>query len=421
MVDGSVGDSKVSPGPKGRPDSAKGEALGPAALSKRSPERAAPRLSRLALVLALIAICICFALAQQGDKPPIGKLKSDLGKLQSKQDALRGKLKKKKGEVRRARGDLKQIDAKLGQVEEALDNTTSRLESGQTRQKKLAGDLAQATGKMERTREQVRKRLKWMYTHEEQNLAQLFLKSRDLSDVASKAYLMKRIAKADRDLFDGYVSLRNDIADKKRRQDALVTEVAGLKRDQEATKTELAGVREDKASALSGLVKQQRDLERLVRQLDQEEAALAARIAAYNAGAGKTTGLRPFTGRFSRPVNGPMTSGFGMRFHPILKRRRMHAGVDFGAKQGTPIRASADGVVIAATYSQGYGNMVIIDHGGGISTLYGHCSRISVGGGQRVKRGDVVGAVGSTGLATGPHLHFEVRVNGRPVNPLGRL
>lgn len=373
------------------------------------------------LLLVSAVLCACLALAQQDGKPPIGKLKSDLGKIKSKKDDLRDKLKKKKGEVRKARGDLRQIDGKLGQVEEALETTTSRLVSGQSRQKKLSGDLTVANRQMETTREQVRKRLKWMYTHEDQNLAQLFINSKDLSDVASKAYLMKRIAKADRDLFDGYVALRNDIADKKQRQDALVKEVAGLKRDQEATKSELADVREDKASALNGLVKQQRDLEKLVRQLDQEEAALAARIAAYNAGAGKTSGLKPFTGRFSRPVNGPMTSGFGMRFHPILKRRRMHAGIDFGARQGTPIHASADGIVIAATYTQGYGNMVIIDHGGGISTLYGHCSRISVGGGQRVKRGDVVGAVGSTGLATGPHLHFEVRVNGRPVNPLGRL
>ena len=104
--------------------------------------------------------------------------------------------------------------------------------------------------------------------------------------------------------------------------------------------------------------------------------------------------------------------------HPILHYRRMHTGVDIAAPRGTPIRAAAKGMVVYAGWRGGYGKCVIIDHGSGVATLYAHMSRISVSRGQIVNRGAVIGTVGSTGLATGPHLHFEVRKFGRPVNPL---
>jgi murein DD-endopeptidase MepM/ murein hydrolase activator NlpD len=108
-----------------------------------------------------------------------------------------------------------------------------------------------------------------------------------------------------------------------------------------------------------------------------------------------------------------------MRFHPILRVNRLHTGVDFAAPHGTPIRAAADGIVISASYLRGYGNTVILQHGGNMQTVYAHCSGFSVGAGQTVKRGQVIASVGSTGYSTGPHLHFEVRLNGRPVNPRG--
>jgi len=119
------------------------------------------------------------------------------------------------------------------------------------------------------------------------------------------------------------------------------------------------------------------------------------------------------------PVNGRITSNFGMRRHPILGYARLHAGVDFGAGWGSPIRATADGVVSFAGRHGGHGNYVRIDHGGGLGTGYGHMSSIAAWGGTRVRAGQVIGYVGSTGLSTGPHLHYEMYRNGRTVNPLG--
>jgi len=160
-----------------------------------------------------------------------------------------------------------------------------------------------------------------------------------------------------------------------------------------------------------------------VAQHDEAEAALAAesqRIAelAQSAGDGPAMG----DGTFIRPVPGPITSGFGYRTDPITGATAFHSGLDFGAPCGTPIKAAGTGVILSAGFnSGGYGNMTLINHGNGLSTLYGHQSSIIVSTGQSVTQGQVIGYVGSTGKSTGCHLHFEVRVGGNPVDPSGYL
>lgn len=127
------------------------------------------------------------------------------------------------------------------------------------------------------------------------------------------------------------------------------------------------------------------------------------------------------TGRLLRPVNGHLASGYGWRVHPVSGGRRLHTGADLAAPSGTPILAAESGVVTSARWRGGYGNTVTIDHGGGLATLYAHQSRMFVAAGARVRRGQVIGAVGCTGTCTGPHLHLEVRRAGQPVDPLPYL
>jgi murein DD-endopeptidase MepM/ murein hydrolase activator NlpD len=155
-------------------------------------------------------------------------------------------------------------------------------------------------------------------------------------------------------------------------------------------------------------------------QLESDLQAESDRIAqlARDGGGGAPMG----NGTFIAPVNAPITSPFGYRTDPVTGAQAFHAGIDYGASCGTPIRAAGTGVIISAGFnSGGYGNMTLINHGGGMSTLYGHQSSIIVSAGQNVSQGQVIGYVGSTGKSTGCHLHFEVRVNGNPVDPLAYL
>ena len=117
------------------------------------------------------------------------------------------------------------------------------------------------------------------------------------------------------------------------------------------------------------------------------------------------------------PVSGRITSGFGYRYHPILGVKKLHTGVDIAVPQGTPVHCAADGYVSKAGWNTAYGNMVVVQHGSNIQTLYGHNSRLCCQAGQTVKKGEIIAYSGSTGWSTGPHVHFEKRVNGAPVNP----
>src|SRR5262249_970426 len=132
---------------------------------------------------------------------------------------------------------------------------------------------------------------------------------------------------------------------------------------------------------------------------------LAARSAVMNA----TPSLMP--------INGWLSSPFGYRRHPLDGSFRLHAGVDIAAEPGTPVRAPADGIVIFSGYKEGYGKVVVINHGYGIQTVFGHNSKLFVTQGERLKRGEKISEVGSTGRSTGPHLHYEIRKNGIPINP----
>lgn len=149
--------------------------------------------------------------------------------------------------------------------------------------------------------------------------------------------------------------------------------------------------------------------------LEADAAALEAELAAR-----PTTGTAPSDG-LMRPVPGPVSSGFGYRIHPIFGTKKLHTGWDLSASSGDPIVAAADGVVVSAGVRGGYGNAVVIDHGGGLATLYAHQSSMAVSAGQQVEQGQVIGYVGCTGYCTGPHLHFETRVGGRPVDPSGYM
>jgi len=183
-----------------------------------------------------------------------------------------------------------------------------------------------------------------------------------------------------------------------------------------ASKNRLAAARASKRESLRNVAESKKEFLHEVAGLAQASASLAAQIQSAQSSNSYSPGdTSPSAAGFIWPVNGPVTSGFGMRWG------RMHEGIDIGVASGTPIHAAASGRVVYSGWMDGYGNLVAIDHGRGISTAYAHQSSIAVGNGQTVSQGQVIGYVGCTGHCFGPHLHFEVRINGSAVDPLGYL
>ncbi len=356
----------------------------------------------------------------------VRSLRGQLNSVRLKKERLRAQLKQTAQAAHAVLGDIKQVDQKLSTVKDELDETTQHLDSSRVEQQHIGTQLEAATKRVGELQEQVRRRLRAMYVRGSGSVLTALVDSESVGDVATRGYLMRTVAHRDQALFAEFRTLRAQIADRKTKQDQLVTDINRLAQRQQTKTVELAQVREEKGELLEGLRHKQGELKAMIEQFEADEQEIAGQIAAFAARSRPAHGhglvqLPAFTGRFMKPVQGRIADGFGMRYHPILHRTRMHDGVDIAAPSGTPIHAAADGQVISTTYMRGYGNVVILDHGGGVSTVYAHASRIYCSAGQQVHRGDVIAAVGATGLATGPHCHFEVRIGGHAVNPMGRF
>jgi murein DD-endopeptidase MepM/ murein hydrolase activator NlpD len=188
-----------------------------------------------------------------------------------------------------------------------------------------------------------------------------------------------------------------------------------LRVETEERRRQLAGQALAKRTALHAVVRERTTAERAIRDLEEDSRRLEALLRSLQAGV--TAGGHRALAGFVLPLRGAITSRFGFRRHPIFRLRQFHQGLDIAAPRGTPVAAASGGRVLFAGWYGGYGKLVVLDHGQGLSSLYGHLSVILVRPGQIVTRGQVLGRVGSTGYSTGPHLHYEIRQNGRPVNP----
>ncbi|MEI6916464.1 MAG: peptidoglycan DD-metalloendopeptidase family protein, partial [Armatimonadota bacterium] len=243
--------------------------------------------------------------------------------------------------------------------------------------------------------------------------------SRNGWDAMTRTKLIRRIVTSDVNLVAEIREIRQEIADRQQTQRHKVTQINGLQRTlsgKEAEEKQLATL---KQAQLESIQEDREAYEKALDDLIAESNRIAARIRAMQSTpAGKKRYAKAFRGGFIRPVDGAVSSGFGMRFHPILRKYKRHTGVDLRCRTGTPVHAAASGMVIISGWMGAYGNAVVIDHGGGVSTLYGHNSRLACSAGQEVKQGQVISYSGSTGWSTGPHLHFEVRHSGSPINPL---
>lgn len=387
----------------------------------------------------------------QGAESDIDRLDGELEVSTAQLDALITELQTTQARLDALDDELAGAEAELADRQRVLAVTTSQLEATAARLEASRSRLVAQRAVHER-----RVRSSYITASPDRDLAALSARSavdftrastylaaivsRDRAGVEEIDVLQTRIAADEADL----ATLR---AQQQAEQQAAATErdhVAELVAEQQAVADELAAQADEKRTVLQAIEADRSAAEQLITDLqdesdriEQELAAAAAAAAAAEAAqaaapddAGQATDGEPVsspvgasagTGPFIIPVVGRLTSEFGYRTHPISGATRLHAGMDIAAPAGTPIGAAGAGTVVSAGWRGGYGNAVIIDHGGGVATLYAHQSRLAASVGQTVSQGQVIGYVGTTGYSTGNHLHWEVRVNGTPTNPRSRL
>jgi murein DD-endopeptidase MepM/ murein hydrolase activator NlpD len=287
--------------------------------------------------------------------------------------------------------------------------------------------LAKAEARLARHRGRLSIRIRRSYTAGTATFADVLLQATSLTDFLDRQYYVERIFSSDMEFL-------TDLREEQAAVERIKQELEAKRDEQRIAKEEMTqqlgevqAAKEARESLLERVKSQKELQEQELRELQQDSSSIATLLEDewrrrqqiwHELYKGRVP-MPGWAGVWKRPVPQRITSGFGPRFHPILGYARMHTGIDFAAPLGTPIAAAADGDVVWASWRGGYGRCIILLHGGGISTLYAHCSDITVFVGQKVKCREVIGYTGTTGLSTGPHLHFEMRRFGHPVNPIG--
>ncbi|HHX28204.1 MAG: murein hydrolase activator EnvC family protein [Bacillota bacterium] len=261
-------------------------------------------------------------------------------------------------------------------------------------------------------------RLVSMYKAGQTSYIDVLLTSKSFSDLMARLHYLKRLAADDTELIEGYTADRLELVAKRESLEARLNELEELKASEEEKQEAVLRRTEERQKYLAQIMSEKSLFEKALDEMEQESKALERIIAEAQAKGQlpqrELSMIWPVTGYW-------ITSYYGMRYHPVLGYDRFHSGIDYAADYNVPIKAAESGTVLLAGVNGGYGNCVIIDHGGGISTLYGHANKVLVKVGDVVVKGQQIALVGSTGVSNGPHLHFEVRINGQTTNPLDWL
>lgn len=320
------------------------------------------------------------------------------------------------------------IKAELARIEKQVAATQLLLGQKQVAYTQAKNQVAAAQLELEEKHEELDdrrqtlgKRARGIYESGQISHLEILFKSSDLSDFITRMEYFTTLVSNDRQLLADIDAQKTQIEQKTRDLQRQSDRAAELKAQTAVASADLEKKKSQQSQALSQNQKAQKAAYDDVYRLEAESKAMTAKIRALQAAqSGKKSSSGSANGTISTwPTPGyyKISSAFGWRIHPITRKRSLHTGTDIPAPTGTKLRAAGDGVVLISGWNTAYGKMIVIDHGGGISTLYGHASRLDVKEGQSVKANQLIGAVGSTGWSTGPHLHFEVRVGGNATDP----
>jgi murein DD-endopeptidase MepM/ murein hydrolase activator NlpD len=356
----------------------------------------------------------------------IEKKRGEIAKVKHREGVLTTTISRYNNRIEGLKGEIRATEARLSRVQEDLDRKRAqlaevrdRLEASRDRLERLRRELATA-------RRVLAARLVEIYKSDTPDALTVVLEADGFADLLERAEFLDRISDQDREVTDTVRLLRDESERQTKRLAALEEEVREVatailqQRDEIAlvrnnlvsSRANLRGARNDRAVALASVKDHKHDLEGDLAALEREQA----RVQQALSGAGQQLGgIKQGSGQLIWPVNGPIVSGFGQRWG------RLHAGVDIAVGSGTPIRAADSGRVVLMGWVGGYGNYTCIQHTGSLSTCYAHQSSFATSNGASVGQGQVIGYVGCTGHCFGDHLHFEVRVGGGPVDPMGYL
>jgi murein DD-endopeptidase MepM/ murein hydrolase activator NlpD len=340
-----------------------------------------------------------------------------LKRIQDEIAATRSKITQIKNNINALVEEINKIDSNIQELEDEIDSLNNQIEITQQSLDKTKQELDAAEKEREEHKKVADERIKLMYMYGSMDYVQILFASQSITDLISRIDAIKTLTNYDKGILDELLRIENEIAEKKQKIEDDKKALVDLKQESEKTIATQLNAKNGKQELMKAMYDDKSGLEAELKAEEAESAAVQKLILAEM---DPNRDFQNKKGYYLWPTPGykHLTSPFGYRIHPIYGYKIFHAGVDIGAANKSKIISPGNGIVILARYYGGYGNAVIIDMGGGVTMLFGHCSSLNVKKGDYVVAGQIIAHVGSTGVSTGPHLHFEVRKNGTAVNPM---
>ena len=369
----------------------------------------------IVLIILLLNFLCVYIYAQD-----ITDLQNQSNELTEELNDANNILKAVQDEISENMQQLQDLDVKISESQEDLNQINVEVEDLEKQIEENETKLAQIEEKYEDLKTVYINRIVAMYKRPKLQYLDVLLNSKNMVEFISNYYSIKELIKFDKKTIENVKNQKEEIETTKNILAEKKNQIVTAKQNQIKQSQVLANTKTTREYYISKLTNEEKELQQKIDTYNNQVAEIEAEIKLL---AANSISDDYIGGAIKWPVPGysTITSQYGMRVHPITGAYKLHTGVDIGAPMGSSFVAAANGIVIKATYNYAYGNMVIIDHGGGVQTLYAHGSEIMVQLGQTVSAGTEVLKVGSTGYSTGPHAHFEIRINGQTVNPLNIL